>query len=54
MLSRYRELYIPAGSSVINNNLKRADYEAVQKVMLESRFITQPIPFDTFYKPAVR
>ncbi|HBB91502.1 MAG TPA: ABC transporter substrate-binding protein [Bacteroidales bacterium] len=54
MLSRYRELYIPAGTGGINNNLNPADYEAVQKVMLESRFITQPIPYDTFYKPAVR
>lgn len=54
MLSHYKELYIPGGSKVIHNDLQQKDYEAVQQIMLDSRFITRPVPFDSFYKPVLK
>lgn len=54
MLSHYRELYIPSGSTLINNNLRRQDYESIIQIMLDSRFITGSIPYESFYKPVIK
>jgi NitT/TauT family transport system substrate-binding protein len=52
ILNHYQELYIPAGTKTINNNLKQSDYETIQQIMLEGRFINLPITYDSFNKPA--
>jgi NitT/TauT family transport system substrate-binding protein len=50
MLSHYKALYIPTGSDTINTNLLQKDYETVQQIMIESRFINKVTPYDSFYK----
>jgi NitT/TauT family transport system substrate-binding protein len=51
VLSHYKMLYIPQGSNTINTHLPQTDYETVQQIMLESRFIDKPTPYDSFNKP---
>jgi len=51
MLSHYKTLYIPAGSETINTDLLQKDYETVQQIMLENRFIDKATSYDSFYKP---
>lgn len=51
MISHYKELYIPAGKKMINTELRQKDFEAVQQIMLEGRFISKTTPFHSFYKP---
>jgi NitT/TauT family transport system substrate-binding protein len=51
MLSHYRDLYIPAGSTKINNNLKREDYETIHRILLDGGFISQPVAYESFYQP---
>ena len=51
MLSHYQKLYIPAGNKTINTTLLQKDFESVQQIMLENRFIDKATSFDSFYKP---
>lgn len=51
MLSHYKSLYFAKGSKAINTNLLQKDFEAVQQVMLENRFIKTITPYNSFYKP---
>ncbi|MEI6049885.1 MAG: ABC transporter substrate-binding protein [Bacteroidota bacterium] len=50
MLSTYKTLYLPAGSTTINTNLVQKDYEAIKQIMLDSRFISKDTPYRSFYK----
>lgn len=51
ILSHYKTMYIPEGSKAINTCLMQKDFESVQQIMLENRFIKNLTPFDKFYKP---
>lgn len=54
MLSCYRTLYLPAGTTTIHTGLRRDDYEAVQQVMIQNRFVSRETPYDTFHRPVDR
>lgn len=54
MLSTYKTLYIPAGSHTINTNLVKNDFETIQQILLESRFISKITPYDSIYKPCLK
>lgn len=54
MLSTYKSLYIPAGSSEINTNLVQKDYEDIRQIMVQSNFISWATPYNTFYRPALK
>jgi NitT/TauT family transport system substrate-binding protein len=51
MLSHYKKLYIPEGSTGINTVLKQDDYETIRQIMLDDKLISQSTPFETFYQP---
>jgi NitT/TauT family transport system substrate-binding protein len=51
MLNHYLKLYVPKGSSSINTDLPEKDFNTIQQLMLEGRFITQATPYQYFYKP---
>ena len=50
MLRHYQTMYIPAGSKTINTELLQKDYETVQQIMIDNRFITKITPYHSFYK----
>lgn len=54
MLSHYKALYILTGSDTINTDLLQKDYETVQQIMLENRFINKVTPYHSFYKPYIK
>ena len=51
MLSHYRTMYIPAGRKDINTWLQQKDYENIQRIMMESHFITHVTPYREFFQP---
>lgn len=54
MLGAYKKLYIPAGRNQINTELGRKEYEEIQRIMLEGRFVVNATPFDSIYKPCLK
>ena len=50
MLRHYKSMYISAGSKTINTELQQKDYETVQQIMLENRFIKHATPYHSFFK----
>ncbi|MCX6258141.1 MAG: ABC transporter substrate-binding protein [Bacteroidia bacterium] len=50
MLSHYKSLYIPSGSSTINTVLVQKDYEKIQQILLESGFINKITSYLSFYR----
>jgi NitT/TauT family transport system substrate-binding protein len=51
MLSVYKTLYIPEGTSSINTNLVEKDYETIQQIMIDSRLINKITPYHLYYRP---
>jgi len=51
MLNAYKSLYIPDGKDSINTRLTRENYETIQQLMLDSKFLITNTPFDSIYKP---
>jgi len=48
MLSKYQELYIPRGKQAINTLLLQKDYINILSIMLESRLISNKVPYAAF------
>ena len=51
MLKHYQSLYIPKGKSEINTVLFRKDYETVLQIMIDSKLISKPVSYESFYNP---
>lgn len=53
MLERYRDLYLPEGSTDFHNDLSESDYFLAGGVLLESGQIDKIPSFNTFYYPLI-
>ena len=54
MLNTYKTLYMPERSKTINTRLLKKDFEAIQKILLDNRFISKISPYDSIYKPSLK
>jgi NitT/TauT family transport system substrate-binding protein len=53
MLKAYKELYIRAGRDSINTRMALTDYNRIQQILVENKFIAKYTPFESFYKPCL-